>query len=95
MEVVKTTCFTQKMAIVIKMYSKNAYELLKGRKQNIFFFHVIGCSCYILNQTDNMLKFEEKSDEVIFISYSSLSKAFHVYNLKRTTKEPIHVKFDE
>ncbi len=45
---------------------------------------------------DKLGKFYPKSDEAIFLGYSSTSKAYRVYN-KRTllVEESIHVKFVE
>lgn len=43
-----------------------------------------------------LIKFDPKSDEVIFVGYSSTSKAYKVYN-KRTLfiEESVHVTFDK
>ena len=48
------------------------------------------------NGKKRLEKFDAKSDEVIFLGYSSSSKAFRVFN-KRTlvVEESIHVVFDE
>nr|KAJ0224455.1 hypothetical protein LSAT_V11C100033920 [Lactuca sativa] len=71
-------------------------KLLKGRKPDISYFYVFGCVCYILNQRDQCLKFEGKFDEGVFLGYSSISKAFRVFNLLRqTVEETSHVTFDE
>ncbi|KAJ9536507.1 hypothetical protein OSB04_un000344 [Centaurea solstitialis] len=52
--------------------------------------------CYILNNRDNLGKFEKKADEGYFLGYSLTSKTFRVYN-KRTkmVMETIYVTFDE
>ena len=52
---------------------------------------------FVLNNgKDNLGKFDSKSDEGIFLGYSSNSKAFRIYN-KRTMiiEESIHVIFYE
>ena len=48
------------------------------------------------NIKERLEKFDVKSDEAIFLGYSSSSKAFRVFN-KRTlvVEESIHVIFDE
>ncbi|XP_059639430.1 uncharacterized protein LOC132281779 [Cornus florida] len=58
------------------------------KKNNNEVFHAL--------RNDNLGKFEPKSDEGIFLGYSSRSKAFRVFN-KRTliVVESIHVVFDE
>ena len=76
---------------------KTPYELFKGRKPNISYFHPFGCKCFVLNNgKDNLGKFDAKSDEGIFLGYSTNSKAYRVFN-KRTlvVEDLIHVIFDE
>nr|KAJ0191705.1 hypothetical protein LSAT_V11C800438430 [Lactuca sativa] len=53
---------------------KTTYELLKGGKPGISYFHVFGCVCYILNQRDQRSRFEAKDDEWVFLVYCSMSK---------------------
>jgi len=77
--------------------NKTPYELFKGRKPNIMHLRVFGCKCYVHNNGKNALgKFDPKSDEAIFLGYSSLSKAYKVFN-KRTlcVEESVHVFFNE
>ncbi|KAJ9544893.1 hypothetical protein OSB04_024600 [Centaurea solstitialis] len=52
--------------------------------------------CYILNNRDNLGKFDKKADEGYFLGYSLTSKTFRVYN-KRTNMvmETVYVTFDE
>ena len=51
---------------------------------------------FILNTKDNLRKFDAKSDQAIFLGYSSTSKAYRVYNLRMNSmEESIHVKFNE
>lgn len=84
---VNTTYYTQNRYIIIKRHGKTAYELLKERKLDI---------SYILNQRDQRSKFKAKANEGVFLGYSSISKAFMVFNLSRqTVDETTHVTFDE
>ena len=58
---------------------------------------MFGCCCFILNNgKDNLSKFDVKSDEGIFLGYSTSSKAYRIFN-KRTlvVEESMHVVFDE
>ncbi|KAJ9539006.1 hypothetical protein OSB04_031739 [Centaurea solstitialis] len=65
-------------------------------KPSIEHLHIFGCVCYILNNKDNLGKFNSKSDDGIFLGYSSISKTYCVFNKRRQTiEETIHVKFDE
>lgn len=96
-DAVSTTCFVSNRVNIRPILKKTPYELFKGRKPNIAFFHIFGCKCFILNNDkDNLGKFEEKSDEGIFLGYSLTSKAYRIYNkITLNIEESMHVKFDE
>ncbi|KAJ9547356.1 LOW QUALITY PROTEIN: hypothetical protein OSB04_019899 [Centaurea solstitialis] len=95
-EAVNTACYTQNGSLIVKRFNKTAYELFKGRKPNISYFHIFGCNCYIKNDRDNLGKFDAKADDGFLVGYSNVSKAYRVFNKRRQTlEETIHVKFDE
>ncbi|GKD51927.1 retrovirus-related pol polyprotein from transposon TNT 1-94 [Tanacetum coccineum] len=93
---IATTCFTQNHSIVHTRHNKTPYELIRGEKPNIQYFHVFGSLCYQTNDCDDLGKMKLKADIGIFIGYSESSRGFRIYN-HRTKKimETIHVKFDE
>ncbi|GJX73342.1 retrovirus-related pol polyprotein from transposon TNT 1-94, partial [Tanacetum coccineum] len=93
---IATACFTQNRSLVHTRYNKTPYELIRGRKPNVQYFHVFGSLCYPTNDHDNLGKLKPKADIGISIGYSESSRGFHIYN-RRTKKimEMIHVKFDE
>ncbi|GKB77850.1 retrovirus-related pol polyprotein from transposon TNT 1-94 [Tanacetum coccineum] len=95
-EHIATACFTQNCSIVLTRYNKTPYELIRGRKPNIQYFHVFGSLYYPTNDRDDLGKMKPKADNGICIGYSESSRGFHIYN-RRTKKimEMIHVKFDE
>ncbi|GKB07283.1 retrovirus-related pol polyprotein from transposon TNT 1-94 [Tanacetum coccineum] len=95
-EAIATACFTQNHYIVYTRYNKTPYELIRGRKPNIQYFHMFRSLCYPINDRDNLGKMKPKADISIFIGYSESSRGFRIYNC-RTKKimETIHVKFDE
>ena len=96
-EVVNIACYIMNRTLIRPILMKTPYELYKGRKPNISHLRVFGCKCFVLNnRKDNLGKFDAKSDEGIFLGYSSNSKAFRIYK-KRTMiiKESIHVAFYE
>lgn len=41
--------------------TKITYEVIKGRKHNISYFHVFGCPCVIINQTYQLSKFQSQT----------------------------------
>ncbi|GJR28517.1 putative ribonuclease H-like domain-containing protein [Tanacetum coccineum] len=95
-EAVATTYFTHNRSIIYTRYNKTPYELLRGRKPIIAYFHVFGSLCYPTNNRDDLGKNENKSRHWGVTGYSETSTGFRIYN--RRTKmimETIHVKFDE
>ena len=95
-EAVNTACYTQNRSIIVKRHGKTSYEMLKGRRPDISYFHVFGCVCFFLNLKDQRSKFEAKADEGIFLGYSSVSKAYRVFNKhSQIIEESPHVKFEE
>ena len=76
-EAMNTACFIINRAMIRPILNKTPYELWKGRKSNISFVHDFMCKCYILNNDkDNLEKNDSKSDEAIFLGYSTTSKIF-------------------
>ena len=95
-EAVNTVCYILNRVLLHPILNKTPYELWFGNIPRISYFKVFGCKCFILNTKDHLDKFDSKSDEAIFIGYSSRSKAYRVYN-KRTLiiEESLHISFDE
>ena len=96
-EAINTACYILNHVLIRPILKKTPYELWNGRKPTIKYFHIFGCRCFILNNgKDNLSKFDAKSDEGIFLGYSSSSKAYRVFN-KRTlvVEESIYVVFDQ
>ena len=63
----------------------------------LIYLREFGCKCFVLNNgNDDCGKFDPRSDEGVFIGYSSSSKAYRIFN-KRTQciEESIYVVFDE
>ncbi|GKB21331.1 retrovirus-related pol polyprotein from transposon TNT 1-94, partial [Tanacetum coccineum] len=69
-EAIATACFTQNRLIIHKRFDKTYYELINKRKPIIKFFHVFGCSCYLLNDYDDVGKLNAKRDIGVFVGYS-------------------------
>ena len=75
---------------------KTAYEIWNGKKQRVKYFRVFGSKCYILNHRKNLGKFDAKSDECIFLGYSTTSRSYRVFNKKtKTVMESINVKIND
>ena len=96
-EAVNTACYVLNRVNVRSKLNKTPYEIIKGRTPNLSHLHVFGCKVFILNNGKSPLgKFDPKSDEGVFLGYSSVGKSFRVFN-KRTlvVEESTHVVFDE
>ncbi|MCI00728.1 copia protein, partial [Trifolium medium] len=61
-------------------FSSTLYELWKGRKPIVKYFHVFGSKCYILANREQRRKMDPKSDEGRFLGYSTNSRAYRVFN---------------
>ncbi|GJZ97042.1 retrovirus-related pol polyprotein from transposon TNT 1-94, partial [Tanacetum coccineum] len=53
-EAIATACFTQNRSLVHTRYNKAPYELIKGRKLNVQYFHVFRSLCYPINDRDDL-----------------------------------------
>ena len=96
-EAINTACYTQNRSLINKLHNKTPYELWKGRKPNLSYFHSFGCKCFVhVNGKTHLKTFDERADEAIFLGYSSTSRAFRVLNKSTmVVEESIHVVFDE
>nr|GEW48215.1 ribonuclease H-like domain-containing protein [Tanacetum cinerariifolium] len=95
-EAVNTACYVQNRVLVVKPYFKILYELYKGRSPALSFMRPFGCHVIIFNTLDQLGNFDGKSDEGIFVGYSTISKAFRVYNTRiRKVEENLHITFLE
>ena len=60
------------------------------------YFRLFGSKCFILNDWENLGKFNAKSDEGIFLGYFVNSRAYKVYNKRtKTVIESINVVIDD
>ena len=75
---------------------KTTYEIWNGKKPKVKYFQVFGSKCYILNDRENLGKLDAKSDEGIFLGFSTNSRSYRVYNKRtKTVMESINVKIDD
>jgi hypothetical protein len=55
-----------------------------------------GSKCFVIDEMPKVTKFDSKSIEGVFVSYSITSKAYRIYlPTSNTIKESMHIKFDE
>lgn len=96
-EAVNTACHVTNRCLIRSILNKNPYELLYNKKPEVQYFKTFGCKCFVLNnEKDDLGKFDAKSDEGIFVGYSSTSKAYRIFNTRtQCIEESVHVIFDE
>ena len=81
-EAVNTTCHTLNRVYFRPDTTKTLYELWRGKKLVVKYFRVFGNDCYILQDRENLEKFDAKSDKGFFLGYSTSSRAYRIYNLR-------------
>nr|KAJ0213960.1 hypothetical protein LSAT_V11C400217110 [Lactuca sativa] len=69
-------------SIIAKRYGKATFEVLKGRKPYISYFHVFRYLGYILNQMDQLSIFKAKYDDVLQLKKKIIEESMngHVEN---------------
>ncbi|GJY63391.1 retrovirus-related pol polyprotein from transposon TNT 1-94 [Tanacetum coccineum] len=90
--------YTPKQNSVAERKNRTLIEAARTMERipDISYFHVFGCPVFIHNHKDHLGKFDAKVDDGYFLGYSSVSKAFRVYNTRRQQiEETYHVTFNE
>ncbi|TYK30409.1 gag-pol polyprotein [Cucumis melo var. makuwa] len=68
------------------------YELWKGRKPNVKYFHIFERTCYILADREYHRKWDAKSEQGLFLGSSQNSRAYKVFNNRtETVMETINI----
>lgn len=95
-EAVNIACHIIKRVYLRPEINKTPYEILRGKKPTVKYFRTFGSKCYILRDRENLGKFDPKSDEGIFLGYSTNSRAYRVFNKRtETVMESINVVIDD
>jgi len=95
-EAVNTACHIINMVYSRPENNKTPYEIWRGKKPTVKYFKTFGSKCYILRDRENLGKFDSKSDEGIFLGYSTNSRAYRVFNKRtETVMESINVVIDD
>jgi hypothetical protein len=91
-EAVNTACHIINRVYLRPETSKTPYEIWRGKKPAVKYFRTFGSKLYILHDRENLGKFDSKSDEGIFLRYSTNSRAYRVFNKRtETVMESINV----
>ena len=93
---VNTSCHIGNRIYFRARTKKTSYEIWREKKSKVKYFRVFGSKCYILNDRENLGKFDAKSDEGIFLGYSTNSQSYRVYNkCTKIVMESINVVIDD
>ncbi|KAG7599440.1 Ribonuclease H-like superfamily [Arabidopsis suecica] len=95
-DAISTACYVINRVYVRLGSDKTPYEIWKGKKPNLSYFRVFGCVCYIMNDKDQLGKFDSRSEEGFFLGYATNSLAYRVWNKRRgKIEESMNVVFDD
>ncbi|KAM5584807.1 hypothetical protein ABKV19_004255, partial [Rosa sericea] len=95
-EAISFACYTINRVFFRPGTDQTTYELWKGKKPNVGYFHVFGSPCYILLDREHLGTFDARSDDGVFLGYSMNSRAYRVYNKRtRVVMESINVSIDD
>ena len=95
-EVMNTSCHIGNRIYFRAGTKKTSYEIWREKKPKVKYFRIFRNKCYILNDRDNLGKFDAKSDEGIFLGYSTNSRAYRVYNkCTKTVMESINMVIND
>nr|GFA02911.1 retrovirus-related Pol polyprotein from transposon TNT 1-94 [Tanacetum cinerariifolium] len=93
---IRIACYNQSTLIIVKRHDKTPYEISMEIIPNTSYFHMFGYPVFIHNHNDHHGIFDAKADDGYFLGYSSISKAFRVYNtIRQQIEETYHETFDE
>ncbi|XP_012850949.1 PREDICTED: uncharacterized protein LOC105970659 [Erythranthe guttata] len=95
-EAVNTACHIINRVYLRPGTTKTPYEIWKGKKPQLNYLRTFGCTCYILNDREQLGKFDARSDQGIFLGYSRNSHAYRIFNLRtKSVMESAYVQFDD
>src|ERR1044072_4269712 len=77
-----TACYILNRVTIRSGTTSTLYEMRKGRKPTVKYFHIFGSRCYILADREQRRKMDPKSEEGIFLGYSVSRRAYRVYNIR-------------
>jgi len=95
-EAMNTVCHVHNRVTLRPGTTTTVYEIWKGRKPTVKYFHVFGSKCYILVDREHTRKMDPKSDEGIFLGYSTKNRVYRVFNSRtKVFMESINVVIDD
>ena len=81
-EAISTAVYILNRGQLRRSSNNTPYEIWFGRAPFVKYFKVVGSKCYIKMLDEDLGKFDARSDEGIFLGYSSTKKAYRCYNFR-------------
>ena len=95
-EAMNTACYVYNRVSLRVGTTTTLYELWKGMRPTVKYFHIFGSKCYVLADKEQNGKINHVSDEGIFLGYSSSSIAYRVFNSRTgVAMKSINVVIDD
>jgi len=95
-EAMNTSCHIHNRVTLRSDTTTTLYEIWKGRKPTVKYFHVFGSRCYKLVDRDHIRKMDPESDKGIFLGYSTNKRPYRVFNSRtKVVMESINVVIDD
>jgi transposase InsO family protein len=93
---INTACYSINRLYLHRILKKTSYELLTGKKPNVYYFRVFGSKCFILIKRGRNSKFAPKAVEGFLLGYDSNTRASRVFNKStRFVEVSCDIVFDE
>jgi hypothetical protein len=95
-EAINTACHSINRLYLHRILKKTSYELLTGKKPNVFYFRVFGSKFFILIKRGRSSKFAPKAVEGFLLGYDPNTRAYRVFNMSTGLVEvSCDIVFDE
>jgi hypothetical protein len=79
-EAINTASYSINPLYLHQILKKTSYELLTGKKPNVYYFRVFESKCFILIKRGRNSKFAPKVVEGFLLGYDSNTRAYRVFN---------------
>jgi hypothetical protein len=79
-EAINIVCYSINRLYLHRILKKTSYELLIGKKPNVYYFRVFGRKCFILIKRGRNSKFAPKAVQGLLLGYDSNTRAYRVFN---------------
>ena len=95
-EAMNTACYIHNRVTIRSDTVSTLYDIWKGKKPTVKYFHVFGSKCYILTDREQRRKMGPKSEEGIILGYSTNNIAHRVFNSRtKVMMESVNVVVDD